>query len=112
MGGYSTLMVMVPQWYCIHLYIHPHHVSVLCPIMTCCHCSLALEDNCYVLRWPSHIIYLQLYNIRANISFTYDWAPMFVPLLTNKQFYFALLITLLFFQYQCRWNFASALLSK
>ena len=32
----------------IHTSIY-HHVSVLCPIMTCCHCSLALEDNCHVL---------------------------------------------------------------
>ena len=24
-------------------------VVALCPIMTCCHCSLALEDNCHVL---------------------------------------------------------------
>ena len=24
MGEYSALMVMVPQWYCIHLYIHPY----------------------------------------------------------------------------------------
>ena len=32
----------------IHTSIY-HHVSVLCPIMTCCHCSLGLEDNCHVL---------------------------------------------------------------
>ena len=48
MGGYSALMVMVSEWYCIHTSIH-HHISVHCPAMTCCHCSLALEDNCNVL---------------------------------------------------------------
>ena len=32
----------------IHTSIY-HHVSVLCPIMTCCHCSLGLEDNCHGL---------------------------------------------------------------
>ena len=48
MGGYSALMVMVSQWYCIHTSIH-HHISVHCPIMTCCHCSLGHEDNCHVL---------------------------------------------------------------
>ena len=48
MGGYFALMVMVSQWYCIHTSIH-HHISVHCPLMTCCHCSLGLEDNCHVL---------------------------------------------------------------
>ena len=42
-------------WWCHSgtVYIHHtsiyHHVSVLCPVMACCHCSLGLEDNCHVL---------------------------------------------------------------
>ena len=86
MGGYSALMVMVPQWYCIHLYIHPYtttsvssvqlwHVAIaawhLRTIVMCCYNlreAPSMEE--WELRWQimnNFLLLLLLFHPNRNV---------------------------------------------
>ena len=86
MGEYSALMVMVPQWYCIHLYIHPYtttsvssvqlwHVAIaawhLRTIVMCCYNlreAPSMEE--WELRWQimnNFLLLLLLFHPNINV---------------------------------------------